>query len=329
MKKRVLITGASGFVGYHLIAAALASNLEVYAAVRPTSNISHLSEFDIQYTHLDFSNPELLSQELADKKYSYIIHASGITKAKTKAEYDEVNAGYTKNLALAALSLGSSLEKFVFVSSLAAMGPLKDISGTIQDNSPAHPVTNYGASKLLAEKYLAEIKGLPLIVIRPTAVYGPREKDIFILLQTISKGLEPHIGSFDQQISFIYVKDLARIIVDSLFSDVTNRQYNVSDGGTYNRYALAEGVKKAMHKKTWKFHLPVFAVSALASLMETIYKNSAAAPTLNKEKMNELTAVNWACSIANVKKDLGFNPRYNLESGLAETIDWYKTNKWL
>jgi nucleoside-diphosphate-sugar epimerase len=329
MKKRVLITGASGFVGYHLIAAALASNLEVYAAVRPTSNISHLSEFDIQYTHLDFSNPELLSQELADKKYSYIIHASGITKAKTKAEYDEVNAGYTKNLALAALSLGSSLEKFVFVSSLAAMGPLKDISGTIQDNSPAHPVTNYGASKLLAEKYLAEIKGLPLIVIRPTAVYGPREKDIFILLQTISKGLEPHIGSFDQQISFIYVKDLARIIVDSLFSDVTNRQYNVSDGGTYNRYALAEGVKKAMHKKTWKFHLPVFAVSALASLMERIYKNSAAAPTLNKEKMNELTAVNWACSIANVKKDLGFNPRYNLESGLAETIDWYKTNKWL
>jgi len=329
MKKRVLITGASGFVGYHLIAAALTSGLEVYAAVRPSSNIAHLKEFDIQYTNLDFGNEEQLTKELAEKKYNYIIHASGITKAKTKAEYDTVNAGYTKNLALAAVASGINLEKFVFVSSLAAMGPLNDLSGTIQDNSEANPVTNYGASKLLAEQYLAEVKELPLIVIRPTAVYGPREKDIFILLQTIDKGLEPHIGSFDQQISFIYVKDLAKIIVDSLFSAVTNKHYNVSDGGTYNRYALAEGVKKAMHKKTWKFHLPVFAVSALASLMERLYKNSAASPALNKEKMNELTAINWACSIANVKRDLGFNPQYNLESGLAETIDWYKINKWL
>jgi len=329
MKKRVLITGASGFVGYHLIAAALTSGLEVYAAVRPSSNIAHLKEFDIQYTNLDFGNEEQLTKELAEKKYNYIIHASGITKAKTKTEYDTVNAGYTKNLALAAVASGINLEKFVFVSSLAAMGPLNDLSGTIQDNSEANPVTNYGASKLLAEQYLAEVKELPLIVIRPTAVYGPREKDIFILLQTIDKGLEPHIGSFDQQISFIYVKDLAKIIVDSLFSAVTNKHYNVSDGGTYNRYALAEGVKKAMHKKTWKFHLPVFAVSALASLMERLYKNSAASPALNKEKMNELTAINWACSIANVKRDLGFNPQYNLESGLAETIDWYKINKWL
>ena len=329
MKKRVLITGASGFVGYHLIAAALTSGLEVYAAVRPSSNIAHLKEFDIQYTNLDFGNEEQLTKELAEKKYNYIIHASGITKAKTKTEYDTVNAGYTKNLALAAVASGINLEKFVFVSSLAAMGPLNDLSGTIQDNSEANPVTNYGASKLLAEQYLAEVKELPLIVIRPTAVYGPREKDIFILLQTIDKGLEPHIGSFDQQISFIYVKDLAKIIVDSLFSAVTNKHYNVSDGGTYNRYALAEGVKKAMHKKTWKFHLPVFAVSALASLMERLYKNSAASPALNKEKMNELTAINWACSIANVKRDLGFNPQYNLESGLAETIEWYKINKWL
>lgn len=329
MKKRVLITGASGFVGYHLIVAALASGLEVFAAVRKSSNIQHLQEFDIQYTYLDFTDEASLIKEMADKKYNYIIHASGITKAKTKDEYNTVNAGYTKSLALAAVSAGINLEKFVFVSSLAAMGPLTDLSGIIEDGSPAHPVTDYGASKLLAEKYLSEIKGLPLIVIRPTAVYGPREKDIFIMFQTINKGLEPHIGSFRQQISFIYVTDLAKIIVDSLTSVVTNKYYNVSDGGTYDRYALAEGVKKAMRKKTWKFHLPVFAVSALASLMERIYKNSAASPALNKEKMNELTAINWACSIANVKKDLGFNPQYNLETGVLETVTWYKNNKWL
>jgi len=329
MKKRVLITGASGFVGYHLIAAAISSDLEVFAAVRPSSNIKHLEEFDIQYTNPDFSNIDLLKKELEEKQYNYIIHAAGITKARAQEEYNKINAVYTKNLALAAVQAKISLEKFIFVSSLAALGPLKDLSGLIEDNSPAYPVTSYGASKLLAEQYLAEIKGLPLIVIRPTAVYGPREKDIFILLQTINKGLEPHIGSFKQQISFIYVKDLAKIIVDALFSNVTNKQYNVSDGGIYDRYALAEGVKKALHKRTWKFHLPVAAVAAVAALMERIYKNAVAAPALNKEKMNELTAINWACSIEKLKADLGFKPAYNLEDGLLETVNWYKNNKWL
>lgn len=329
MKKRVLITGASGFVGYHLIAAALASDLEVFAAVRPSSDIQHLKEFDIQYTNPDFSNVEMLEKELQEKQYDYIIHAAGITRAKTKEEYNTVNADYTRNLAVAAVSARINLEKFVFVSSLAALGPLTDLTGTIEDFSPGHPVTSYGASKLLAEEYLSEIDGLPLLIIRPTAVYGPREKDIFILLQTINKGLEPHIGKFRQQISFIYVKDLAAIIVDALFSEVTNRQYNISDGNVYDRYALADGVKKVLNKKTWKFHLPVFAVSGLASMMEMIYRNSTSAPTLNKEKMNELTAVNWACSIEGVKKDIGFLPQYNLEKGLVETINWYKTNKWL
>lgn len=329
MKKRVLITGASGFVGYHLISAATASGLEVFAAVRPSSDVQHLKEFDIQFTHLDFSQVDLLQKELEEKQYHYIIHASGVTKAKTKEEYEEVNAVYSKNLALAAVAANIQLEKFVFVSSLAALGPLNDFNSVIQDTGIGHPVTNYGASKLLAEKYLSEIEGLPLIVIRPTAVYGPREKDIFILLQTINKGLEPHIGKFSQQISFIYVKDLADIIVKSLFSSVTKRSYNVSDGHIYNRYALADGVKNVLKKKTIKFHLPVFAVSALASLMELLYSKSKNAPALNKEKMGELTAVNWACSIKGVTTDLGFLPEYNLEKGLGETIKWYLSNKWL
>lgn len=329
MKKRVLITGASGFVGYHLIAAALASNLEVFAAVRPSSSIQHLKEFDIQYTSLNFSEVSSLKANIEENKYNYIIHASGITKAKNEEEYNTVNAGYTKNLALAAMSASTELEKFVFVSSLAAMGPLRDLNGRIEDNSAAHPVTYYGASKLLAEQYLSQIEGLPLITIRPTAVYGPREKDIFILFQTINKGIEPHIGKFKQHMSFIYVTDLAKIIVKALFSDVIKRQYNVSDGHIYDRYALAEGVKKAMQKSTLKFHLPVFVVSALASLMELIYKNSAASPALNREKMNELTAVNWDCNISAVSTDLGFHPEYNLETGVAETVNWYKENKWL
>jgi nucleoside-diphosphate-sugar epimerase len=327
MKKKVLITGASGFVGYHLIAEALNAGLEVFAAVRRSSDVSHLKDFNVTFTNLQYDSVDALKVNIETNKYDYIIHASGTTKAKNKAEYNLINAEYSRNLAQAASE--TNIEKFVFVSSLAALGPALDINSEIQDHTAAKPVTSYGESKLLAEQYLAAIKNLPLLTFRPTAVYGPREKDIFILFKSIAMGLEPYIGKFDQQFSFIYVKDLVSIIVSSLQTDVVNKTYNVSDGFKYNRYALADYSKKALNKKTFKFHLPIAGVSALASLMERFYANSSKTPALNKEKMSELTAINWACSIDSLQKDFGFDPQFNLEKGIAETMLWYRNNKWL
>ena len=149
MKKRVLITGASGFVGFHLIEAALTSGLDVYAAVREVSQTSHLQVFDIQYVQLDFNVVAQLQETIESRKIDYVIHAAGITKARTEAEYNQVNAMYTRNLAVASVNAG--VEKFVFVSSLAALGPLSDLKGMLHDDSAAHPVTSYGKSKLLAE----------------------------------------------------------------------------------------------------------------------------------------------------------------------------------
>lgn len=329
MSKKVLITGATGFVGYHLIEKALSAGLDVYAAVRPNTNRSHLTEFNIQYIDLDYNDIPGLTKTLEQHQFSYIIHAAGTTKAKTKADYDKVNAEYSRNLALAAVGARINLEKFVFVSSLAALGPLTDLSAEIHDDTEAHPVTSYGASKLLAEQYLSEIKNLPMVVIRPTAVYGPREKDIFILFKSISKGLEPHIGRFKQQLSFIYVKDLADVIIQALFSSTTGKQYNISDGHVYDRYLLAQLAKKVLNKKTFKFHIPVGVVALIAALMDVLYANSKNTPTLNKEKMAELTAINWACSIDRAKRDLEYEPKFNLESGITDTMKWYKENGWL
>ena len=327
--KKVLITGASGFLGYHLIQAALQSDLEVFAAIRKSSDIEHLKELNIQYTHLDFSSVDDLQKDIEEKGYNYIVHAAGITKAKTADVYNTVNASYTRNLALAAASASVNLQKFVFVSSLAALGPLTSLGGQIQDDTEARPVTLYGASKLLAEQYLNEIPDLPFVIIRPTAIYGPREKDIFILFKSINKGWEPHIGRFDQQLSFVYVTDLAQVIMKALGSPVSRKSYNVTDGLAYNRYALAEGVKKALSKKTFSFHLPVKAVHALAITMDLIYSKSEMTPALNKEKMPELTAINWNCNIKNIIDDLKYNPQYTLEKGLTETVKWYKDNNWL
>lgn len=329
MRKKVLITGASGFVGYHLIIAAIGHGLDVYAAIRPNSNTSHLSSLNINYVHLNFNAVDALKAELEEKQYAYIIHAAGTTKAKTLQAYNLINAEYSKNLALAASLVNYQLEKFVFVSSLAAVGPLSDFNSAIEDHTILQPVTFYGMSKKLAEDYLNKIENLPLITVRPTAVYGPREKDIFILFKTINSRLEPYIGKFDQQLSFIYVKDLAEIIIRCLNSAMVHKTYNISDGLVYNRYALADELKKALHKKTLKMHIPLGMIKGLAGLMDVLYAKASTTPTLNREKIKELTAPNWACSIENLKKDLKFTPQYNLQKGLDETVKWYKLNNWL
>lgn len=329
MSKKVLITGASGFVGYHLIVTAIENGLEVFAAVRPNSNVSHLKDLNVNYVNLNFNAVDELKAELEEKQYAYIIHAAGTTKAKTLQEYNKVNAEFSRNLALAASLVSYKLEKFVFVSSLAAIGPITDFNAAINDDTIAQPITFYGLSKKLAEEYLNKIENLPLVTVRPTAVYGPREKDIFILFKTINQGLEPYIGRFNQTLSFIYVKDLAEIIIRFLTSDVVHKTYNISDGLAYDRYALANGLKKVLQKKTLKMHIPLGIIKSLAGLMDTIYARSGKTPTLNKEKIKELTAPNWACNIENLKKDLRFEPHYNLERGLAETVKWYKANNWL
>lgn len=327
MKKKVLITGASGFVGYHLIVEALNAGLEVFAAVRRSSDVSHLKAYNVTYTNLQYDSVNELKANIVANQYDYIIHASGTTKAKNKAEYNLINAEYSKNLAQAASETG--IEKFIFVSSLAALGPSLDVNIPLEDDSLPNPVTSYGESKLLAEKYLDGIENLPLLTFRPTAVYGPREKDIFILFKSINMGLEPYIGKFPQQFSFIYVKDLVSILISSLGSSLVNKTYNISDGGIYDRYALADFSKKALNKKTFKFHLPVAGVGAIASLMEKLYATSSKTPALNKEKMSELTAINWACNISHLSDELAFRPQFNLEKGITETMLWYKNNKWL
>jgi UDP-glucose 4-epimerase len=316
MKKKVLITGASGFVGYHLIDEALKNNLEVYAAVRKRSEIGHLADFDIQYAYPDFRNLLSLKKELKEKQYDYIIHAAGVTKARSRKEYNTINADYTYNL-----------KNFVFISSLAAIGPLGTLNGLITEDTVPHPITAYGKSKLLAENKLKSISSLNYIILRPTAVYGPRDKGIFIFFKQLTKGFEPYIGNKQQKLSFIYVKDLAKAAIAAL--NISNQNsYNLSDGNFYDKYELADTTKNILHLKTIKFHLPVNFVKLIAYLTEKVGYLGNKAPIVNIEKINELTAVNWSCGIEKAKYDLGFYPHYDLKAGLTETLNWYKTNNW-
>lgn len=322
-----MITGASGFLGYHLIKAALSKDLDVHAAVRRSSNITHLRSLPVTFTYLDLSDTEGLQDEIESEQYNYIIHAAGITKARSLDEYNTVNASFTFNLASAAEKAATPLKKFVFISSLAAVGPLNNYEGIIDEATEPKPVTSYGKSKLLAEEKIMSLK-IPIIILRPTAVYGPRDRDIFIIFKSIKKGIEPYIGSHKQQLSFVYVKDVASVAVNSLFSPSTGI-YNLSDGHCYSRYDLADHLKFLMKKSTIKFHLSRGMVNALSVVLENVDGLLHKTPALNKEKINELAAMNWLCNIDKAERELNYKPVYNLESGLKESLDWYKENKWL
>lgn len=327
MKPRILITGASGFVGYHLVEAALEAGMEVHAAVRASSNIKHLQHLDVQYVSPDFLKKDKLRELLAQHQYEYILHGAGITKARTAEEYNQVNAVYTQHLATAALEAEIPLKKFVFISSLASMGPVAyNAEGCCPDGVDPAPVTNYGRSKLLAEQYLQALPGLPWVILRPTAVYGPRERDLFVLFQTLKRGIEPYMGRNPQWLSFIYVKDLAKASILALTGPVKGTGYNISDGNIYDRYALANITKQILQLRTFRFYMPLTVIKLVAAVSEAVSKG---APLLNKDKIFELTAENWACNIDKLKSDLGFQPEYDLEKGMKETLDWYKENKWL
>jgi nucleoside-diphosphate-sugar epimerase len=331
MSSRVLITGASGFIGYHLIEAAQKEGLEVHAAVRRSSNVNHLKKFNPVFVYPALSDKEALKKLLKEGDYSYIIHAAGATRAKNTQAYNLINADYTRLLAEAALEADIPLKRFLFMSSLAALGPLSYAEEQpITENSLPLPITSYGKSKLLAEKMLEELTALPLTTIRPTAVYGPREKDLFILFKTLNQGLDAYIGKEPQRLSFVYVKDLAEVTVAALLKGQNERQvYNISDGFAYDRYALADAFREASGKKPRRIHLPVGVLKLAANIMELGATFSSVAPVVNREKVKELTAPNWFCSIEAAKRDLQYQPHYNLNKGIAETWQWYKANDWI
>jgi UDP-glucose 4-epimerase len=328
MKERVLITGASGFVGYHLVYEALKNNLSVFASVRKSSDVEHLKDLDVQFTYLDFNDLSSLKNDLKENQYDYIIHAAGVTKARSQKEYDHINAGYTHNLALAVLDSGIKLKRFVLISSLAALGPLKSLQGTITEETIPHPITAYGKSKLLAEENLKAFSSLHYIILRPTGVYGPRDKGIFIFFKQLVKGIEPYIGRIKQKFSFIYVSDLAKVAIKALYAG-DKKAYNLSDGNFYDRYELGNITKEVLNLKTVKFHLPVNFVKIIATISEKYGSLNNRASILNTEKLDELMAVNWSCDIEQAKADLGFYPEYNLKAGVTATLKWYKSNRWL
>ena len=326
--KRVLITGASGFIGSHLVEEGLSRGYEVYAAVRKTSSRRYLTDPQIRFLELDFVSPDKLTNSLMKCKeeglrFDFIIHNAGLTKAHNSKEFYLVNEHNTRNLVEALEETGLVPDKFVYISSLAAVGPGDPVTmRPISDESPSHPIDTYGKSKRAAEAYLQSKTAFPSLIIRPTGVYGPRENDYLTVYRNLNKGFELYAGSTTQRISFLYIADLVNLIYTALKSDFINKTWVVSDGSNYSVREFSVLVKKILVKKTIALVIPLPVVRWLAFFLESVFRPFGKVPVLNREKVAIIASKNWQCDPSAILKDLHFSPQYDLEKGLQETISW-------
>jgi nucleoside-diphosphate-sugar epimerase len=333
--KNVLITGASGFIGSFLAEEGLKRGFTVYAGIRRTSPKKYLTDPRIRFAEFDFSSKEKIAATLLEFKangiiFDYIVHNAGITKSGKKEAYFRVNAGNTRNFIEAIRETGLVPEKFIFISSLAAYGPGNPVTlAPVMLGDTPKPIEIYGRSKLEAEKFITSLADFPWIILRPTGVYGPREKDYFVFFQTMNRGMETYIGSSKQILTFIYVKDLVRVVFDALVSPVLRKAYFVSDGKDYTTEEFAAITKKILGKKTVRLTVPSGLVKGLAWGLEKVCGLWGSIPTLNTDKYNVLSSVNWRCEVKPLQDDFSFRAEYDLEKGVEDAIAWYKANGWL
>ncbi|MFH0930602.1 MAG: NAD-dependent epimerase/dehydratase family protein [Candidatus Zixiibacteriota bacterium] len=328
MSPKALVTGANGFVGSHLVEALLKRGYEVFCLVRKTSNLNFLSGLKIEIRYGDVTDIDSLKEAL--KGVDFVFHLAGLTRAKNKDEYFKANALGTRNLVQSCLEVNPHINKFVYVSSQAAVGPCKDFY-PLNENAKCEPITDYGRSKLQGEKEVLSFKDkLPVTIIRPPAVYGPRDKDILFFFQTVNKGIIPLFGFKESYISLIFVKDLAQgIILAAENKNSSGQIYFIADKKVYSWSEAGKIIQKSLGVRVFKLRIPKSFLFTFASFSEMVSHLKGESALVNLQKANELSQRFWLCDISKAKNELGFSPEYDLEKGALETIKWYKENKWL
>jgi len=330
MDKKLLITGANGFVGSYLTEEAIKQDYLVYAGVRKTSNLQYLTDPRINYFYYSFNEEEKLREQLISHNFDYIILNAGLTTAKNRETYFKVNAGYVRKICKILTEEKLAPTKLVLISSLASYGPANlQVKQILDQDSVPHPATWYGESKLQAEQFLSSFKNIPSLIFRPTAVYGPRDTEMVSVYKTVKMGIAPKIGKGEMDASFIYVKDLSKLVIDALATKVVNKAYFVSDGHIYPIHELNDTIGQILGKKTTKVTIPFTVMKVAAFFSEMLGKIKGEVPLLNRNKVKEYFARSFAIDTTDLKKDFNFAPSFSLEKGLKETINWCKHHKLL
>ncbi len=258
-----------------------------------------------------------------------VYHIAGTTRGRTDNDFKVGNVEPTRAL-LEALSGSTRLRKFCFVSSLTAVGPTPP-NVVWTEESICNPRTAYGRSKREAELLCLDAsRDLPVVIIRPPAVYGPRDRDIRVMLQWIQRGISPRTAPPRKQLSMIHVRDLVRAIILAANTDKTNGEvFFAADPSPYWYHELTEISARLLRKKYLTVPIPMFVIKALARTIETLAVFASEPPLLHSGKVYDLYAPGWACSAEKIERIVGFRSEMSISEGLQDTIEWYRSHAWL
>lgn len=335
--KKILITGASGFIGSFIVEEALNRNMQVWVAVRKSTNRKYLTDSRINFLELNLGSEQQMCETLKGLSFDYVVHAAGATKCKDPMDFYKVNTEGTKNL-INALSNTAGVfapdGMLVYLSSLSIFGAIREEEphqDILLTDTPK-PNTHYGKSKLQAEQWIRENCKLPYAILRPTGVYGPRETDYFLMAQSIKQHVDFAAGFKPQDITFVYVRD----VVQAVFGVIEHRDnclgkaYFLSDGEVYSSRTFSDLIQKELGVGfLLRLKAPLWLLRVITIVGDKWGKITGKVTALNNDKYHILRQRNWRCDITPAKQDFNYNPQWQLPQGVKEAMAWYKENKWL
>jgi nucleoside-diphosphate-sugar epimerase len=319
MPDRVLLTGATGFVGSHIAGAFVEAGYEVLCGVRASSDMRWISDLPIERVSLDLKGgAEGLPR--AVENVDLVVHAAGITRARRVEDYHSVNAEGTRRLAVAAFEAG--VRRFVLISSLAARGP----DDPTKDD---HPESAYGRSKLEAEAYLRSLGGrMEAVVLRPAAVYGPRDTDLLPLFKMANRGWLP-LPSGANLLQPVYATDVARAALAAVREPLGFGPFPVAENKLYTWKEVIAGLEKALGRTVRAVRLPAAAFTLAGRGAEWAARPFSAVPVFDERRGRDLAVHTWTCDISATEKALGWRAEVALSEGLERSARWYGQAGWL
>jgi nucleoside-diphosphate-sugar epimerase len=325
---RVLITGANGFIGSHLAERCIREGWDVACLVRNTSDLRWLEGLKVDFIRGDISEPDSLKP--AFDGVDVVFHLAGKTKAPDFRSYCKANAEGTANMLEAAARYAPTLKRFVHASSAAAAGPSPSLRPMDEDAQP-RPVTWYGMSKLKSERICASyMPKIPVAVIRPPAVYGPRDRDIYDFFKIVSLGIAPILGDHEKYISMVHARDLVEgFMLAAVTPAATGNTYYIANKNPYPFREMLSTLVRAVGKPAITIRIPHDLVHLAAGLSECTGQLIGKTAAFNRMKARELCQRYWICDVGRAERDLGYGSAIPLEDGFFETAEWYRSQGWI
>jgi dihydroflavonol-4-reductase len=321
---KAFVTGGTGFIGSHLVDALLKYGHEVRCLVRKNEKWLH----GLNYHQIRGDLHDLIALKNGMEGSDIIFHLGAIVKAKNKSEFTYANVEATENVLRLARKAG--VPKLVLLSSLAAAGP--SFNRPVTETDPMMPVSIYGESKKEMELMAQKLAGpeISVTIIRPPAVYGPREEQIYTFFKTAARGLCTIIGDGKStRISLVHVDDVVRgllLAADQQTQGVNT--YFISSEETYTWHQIRDVTAEALGRKLFTVHIPPDMVKKIAGVVESTASFFGQYPVINREKAKELV-LEWTCSVDKAKKELGYRQDVSLREGIHNTISWYRKHNWI